>query len=129
MINLFGEAIADVPRQVPEAQPKAETSYMVWSWYAPSRHWKSWPNRFTAREGAERWVERELSGVTGHTHYVVVEIRLAGSTSDECAWCGKPESEHFHTEEIAFAPGRFGRPCPVPGATSQYYTQKIRGDK
>jgi len=46
--------------------------------------------------------------------------RITGQTP--CRWCGKAEVEHGEpVPMVADRAGRKGRPCPVEGATSQYY--------
>lgn len=76
--DLLGHAIVENPPRIIEgAEPRETTYYLVASWYAAGRYWKLWP-ALDSREDAENWIRRSLANVRGHTHAVVIEVRLPG---------------------------------------------------
>lgn len=79
MINLFGEVVSDEkPRPVANGIPQAVTWYIVASWYAPAQRWKIWTDQWLTREAAETKGKSRVEKVQGHTHFVVLEIKLPG---------------------------------------------------
>lgn len=47
---------------------------------------------------------------------------FAEKAKPPCLFCGRAESEHGDPQPVLGRPDRFGRLCPVPGVTSQYYS-------
>lgn len=78
MKSLFGEEISvDEPKAYKGTTPFSHTIFKVATWYSPDLRWKIWDKELLTREAAERLAVK-IGEVRGHTHYVILEIKLPG---------------------------------------------------
>ena len=75
MIALKSEVTQLEFAAMPIDSPRAETRYIIATWYAPQKRWKIFPLDYASFKEAEIHAFA-LPSVRGHTHYSILEIKL-----------------------------------------------------